>query len=415
MAAVVKELTAVAVRNKKQPGMYCDGRGLYLKVAKGGTKSWIFRWRDRVSGRLRDKGLGSVLDVTLEQARVVAGICRQQVREGLDPIEAARQRLLDARLEWAKRMTFGECAEKYIEAHRGGWDNAKHADQWTNTLATHAKLLTDLPVSEIDTALVIKCLEPIWATKTETATRVRQRMEAVLDWATVRRLRVGDNPARWRGHLDKLLAKPEKLKRVKHRPALPFTEIGAYMAGLREKEGIGARALELQILTACRPGEVAAAQWEEIDLDAALWTIPAARMKARRDHTVPLAPAAVKLLRAQGGKKGYVFKSSGKEGFVTTAAILKSGRSVRDDIDLTSHGFRSTFRDWAAEQTSHASEIVEMALAHAIKDKTEAAYRRGDLLEKRRHLMADWAKRCAQGDVALGGKVTPISRARRKA
>lgn len=408
MAARAKRLTAVAVRNAKVPGMYCDGRGLYLKVAKGGTKSWIFRWRDRVSGRLRDKGLGSVLDVTLEQARIAADVCRQQVREGLDPIDAARERLQAARLERAKQMTFGECAGRYIEAHRGGWDNAKHADQWTNTLATHAALLTDLPVSEIDTALVIKCLEPIWATKTETATRVRQRMEAVLDWATVRKLRVGDNPARWRGHLDKLLAKPEKLKRVKHRAALPFNEIGAYMAGLRGKGGTGARALELQILTACRPGEVAAAQWEEIDLDAALWTIPAARMKARRDHTVPLSPAAVALLRAQKGRTGFVFKSSGKDGFVTTAAMLKAGRSVREDIDLTSHGFRSTFRDWAAEQTSHGRDIAEMALAHAIKDKTEAAYRRGDLLEKRRHLMADWAKRCAQADVAPGAKVTPI-------
>ena len=415
MAAVVKELTALTVKNKKQPGMYCDGRGLYLKVAKAGTKSWIFRWRDRITGRLRDKGLGSVLDVSLEQAREAASACRQQVRDGLDPIEEARDRIRAARLEWARRMTFGECSEKYIAAHRAGWENAKHADQWTNTLATHAAILTDLGVADVDTALVIKCLEPIWESKTETATRVRQRIEVVLDWATVRGYRAGENPARWRGHLDMILPKPEKLKRVQHRPALPFGEIGAYMAGLREKGGLGARALELQILTACRPGEVAAAEWSEIDLDTALWTIPAARMKARRSHAVPLAPAAVELLSAIGGRSGYVFASKGKGGFVTTAAMLKSARSVRDDIDLTSHGFRSTFRDWAAEQTAYASEIVEMALAHAIKDKTEAAYRRGDLLEKRRHLMTDWAKRCGQPDVAPSSKVTPISNARRKA
>ena len=413
MAAVVRALTAVAVRNQKKPGMYCDGRGLYLKVARGGTKSWIFRWRDRVSGQLRDKGLGSVFDVTLEQARVAAGACRQQVRDGSNPIDVAKQRIQMARLERAKQMTFGECAGKYIEAHRAGWDNSKHAAQWANTLATHAALLTDLPVSAIDTALVVKCLDPIWATKTETATRVRQRIEAVLDWATVRKLRVGDNPARWRGHLDKLLAKPEKLKRVRHRPALPFSEIGSYMAILRGKEGNGARALELQILTACRPGEVAGARWEEIDLDAALWTIPAPRMKARRDHTVPLAPAAVELLRAQRPGTSYVFPSTGKAGFVTTAAMLKAGRCVRDDIDLTSHGFRSTFRDWAAEETTYAGEIVEMALAHSIKNKTEAAYRRGDLLEKRRHLMTAWAKRCAQLDAAPTTNVTPIGEARK--
>lgn len=398
LTPVSKRLTAITIRNTKRAGMHCDGRGLYLKVTPAGTKSWIFRWRDKVTGKLRDKGLGPVVDVSLEEAREAAGVCRRQVREGGDPIGIVRDQIQAARLERAKRLTFGECAERYIKAHRSGWRNAKHAEQWESTLATHAALLTDLPVAEVDTALVIKALEPIWETKTETATRVRQRIESVLDWATVRTYRAGDNPARWRGHLDKLLPKPEKLKRVKHRAALPYADIGAYMVSLREKASDGARALELQILTACRPGEVAGAQWDEVDLSAAVWTIPGDRMKAGKEHRVPLSPRAVELLAAIPRKSGFLFPGTKRNTGITTAAMLKSGRSIRDDIDLTSHGFRSTFRDWAAEATNYPRDVVEMALAHAIKDKTEAAYRRGDLFEKRRELMDEWAGRCAQRD-----------------
>lgn len=398
MVLVNKRMTALTVKNQKRVGLHCDGRGLYLKVSAH-SKSWIFRWRDRVTGKLRDKGLGPLVDVTLEEARESAATCRRQVRAGGDPIGDARDQIQIARLERAKRLSFGECATQYISAHKAGWRNPKHVGQWTNTLATHAALLTDIVVADVDTALIVKTLEPIWADKTETATRVRQRIEAVLDWARVRGFRTGENPARWRGHLDKLFAKPEKLKNIQHRAALPYAEIGAFVTGLRGNVGIGARALELQILTACRPGEVAGATWAEIDMDGAVWTIPGERMKAGREHRVPLTPNAVALLEALPRRSAFVFAGAGRNATVDTASMLKAARAVRAGID--SHGFRSTFRDWAAESTSHAPDVVEMALAHAIKNKTEAAYRRGDLFDKRRRLMGDWDARCAAADIKI--------------
>ncbi len=299
-------LTVVIIKNLRKPGRYGDGGGLYLLVKKK-SKSWVFRWRDKVTGKLRDKGLGPAWDVGLEEARQRASTCRRQLRDGIDPIEYRRKLLLDAKLERARRLTFGECCEKYIDAHRAGWRNAKHVEQWVSTLRTYAGTLQPLPVAEIDTALVIKALEGIWVTKTETASRVRQRIESVLDWATAREFRTGENPARWRGHLQNLLPKPTKLKHVTPRAALPYAELGAFMATLRQQHGLGARVLELQILTACRPGEVAGARWEEIDLEAAAWIIPGERMKAGRAHRVPLSPAAVKLLSALSRQSDYVF------------------------------------------------------------------------------------------------------------
>jgi len=388
-------LTAISVKNKSKPGRYGDGGGLYLLVKPNG-KSWVFRWRDRITGKLRDKGLGSAAGgwaVSLEEARQRAEVCRRQLRDGLDPIEVKRQSIADAKLERARQLTFGQCCTKYMDAHREGWRNAKHAAQWQSTLDTYAVSLQPLPVAAIDTALVIKALEPIWATKTETATRVRQRIEAVLDWATAREFRTGENPARWRGHLDKLLPKPAKLKNVTPRAALPYAEAGSFMAQLRIHGGLGARALELQILTACRPGEVAGAQWCEIDMDAATWTIPGVRMKAGREHRVPLSPAAMKLLRTLPRVGEFVFPGTKKGQPLTTAAMLKALRTVRDGFDA--HGFRSTFRDWCADRTAYPGDIAEAALAHAIKDKTEAAYKRTDLFDKRARLMAEWAKFCA--------------------
>jgi integrase len=387
-------LTAVAVKNKRKPGRYGDGGGLYLLVKPTG-KSWVFRWRDRITGKHRDKGLGPAAGgwaVGLEEARHRAEECRRQLRDGLDPIEVKRQAVANAKLERARMLTFGECCARYMAAHRDGWRNAKHAAQWESTLNTYAGTLQALPVAAIDTALVIKALEPIWTTKTETATRVRQRIEAVLDWAAAREFRAGENPARWRGHLDKLLPKPAKLKNVTPRAALPYAEVAEFMVQLRRHEGLGARALELQILTACRPGEVAGAEWREIDLAAATWTIPGVRMKAGRDHRVPLSPAAVALLRKLKPQAGrFVFPGT-KGRPLTTAAMLKALRTVREGFDA--HGFRSSFRDWCADCTAYPGDIAEAALAHALKDKTEAAYKRTDLFNRRAQLMAEWATFC---------------------
>lgn len=397
-------LTVISVKNLRKPGRYGDGGGLYLLVRKHG-KSWVFRWRDRITGKLRDKGLGPAWDVGLEEARQRAAACRRQLRDGVDPIESKRQSILTARLERARRLTFGECCEKYIDAHRAGWRNAKHAEQWASTLRTYAGTLQPLPVAQIDTALVIKALESIWVTKTETASRVRQRIESVLDWATAREFRRGDNPARWRGHLQNLLPKPTKLKHVTPRAALPYAELGAFMATLRQQRGLGAHALELQILTATRPGEVAGARWDEFDLDAAAWTIPGERMKAGRAHRIALSTVAVKLLRALPRESDYVFPGL-RDQPITTATILKALRTLRPGFDA--HGFRSTFRDWAADCTAYRGDIAEAALAHVLRDKTEAAYKRTDLFAQRARMMEDWAKFCAAASPQ--GNVTPIRR-----
>lgn len=388
-------LTVIAVKNKHKPGRFGDGGGLYLLVKPNG-KSWVFRWRDRITGKLRDKGLGPAAGgwaVGLEEARQRAEECRHQLRDGRDPIAVKRQALADAKLERARQLTFAECSTKYIDSHRAGWRNAKHAAQWQSTLDTYACALQPLPVASIDTALVIKALEAIWETKTETATRVRQRIEAVLDWATAREFRTGENPARWRGHLDKLLPKPAKLKHVTPRAALPYAEIGEFMVQLRQREGLGARALELQILTAARPGEVAGAEWPEFDLDAATWQIPGARMKSGRDHRVPLSTSALFLLRKLKPRTtGFVFPGAQKGRPLTTAAALKALRAVRKGFDA--HGFRSSFRDWCADCTAYRGDIAEAALAHVLKDKTEAAYKRTDLFAQRARLMAEWGQFC---------------------
>lgn len=402
-------LTVITVKNKHKPGRYGDGGGLYLLV-KQQSKSWVFRWRDKVTGKLRDKGLGPAWDVGLEEARQRAATCRRQLRDGVDPIEHKRQTIQTARLERARRLTFGECCDKYIAAHRVGWRNVKHAEQWGSTLRTYAAELQPLPVAEIDTALVIKALERIWVTKTETASRVRQRIESVLDWATAREFRTGDNPARWRGHLQNLLPTPTKLKRANPRAALPYAELGAFMSELHQQSGLGARALELQILTACRPGEIAGARWDEVDLDAAAWTIPGERMKAGRAHRVALSSAAVKRLRALPRDSDYVFPGVRGQP-LTTAAILKALRAIRPGFDA--HGFRSTFRDWAADCTAYRGDIAEAALAHVLRNKTEAAYKRTDLFAQRARLMEDWAKFCATP--APEGNVTPIRRSRKTA
>jgi integrase len=360
-------------------------------------------------------GLGPLHTLGLAEARKRANECRKLRLDGHDPIEDRKAGRLKAKLDAARALTFQQCAEAYIASHRPSWKNDKHAAQWPSTLATYAyPVFGNLPVQTIDVGLVLKALEPIWHTKTETATRLRQRIEAVLDWATAREHRQGDNPARWRGHLDKLLPPRAKVQRVLHHAALPYVEVGGFVAKLREQEGMAAAALEFLILTATRTGEVIGATWDEIDLGAAVWTIPPDRMKAGKEHRVPLAKPALAILKPlkKADLGPFVFPG-GKPGKPLSNMALLALLERMDRSDLTVHGFRSTFRDWAAERTNFPREVAEQALAHSLRDKVEAAYRRGDLFEKRRLLMDSWAKFCDES--APEGKVLPIAARLRKA
>ena len=396
MAHLVGRLTALKVAKVKAPGMYADGAGLYLQVSGDSentlAKSWIFRFTLR--GRSREMGLGSLSLFGLAEARAKAAECRRQTYEGIDPIEARRAQRVQAALEAATALTFKDCTAEYLAAHGAGWRNAKHAAQWSSTLKTYAEpVIGALAVQSIDTALVMKIIEPLWSKKPETASRLRGRIEAVLDWATVRGFREGENPARWRGHLDKLLPAHAKVRKVKHHAALPYDELPAFMTALRAQDGVAARALEFLILTAARTGEVIGGQPEEIK--DKVWTVPAGRMKAGKEHRVPLSTPALaiieKLRKEQGGT--YLFPGGKRDKPLSNMAMLALLDRM-DRSDLTAHGFRSTFRDWAAECTNYPNEVVEMALAHTINSKVEAAYRRGDLFEKRKSLMSDWATLC---------------------
>jgi integrase len=390
--------------------MHADGGGLWLQVSAGkaGTlrRSWIFRYA--VGGRERKMGLGSLNTIGLAEAREKATKCRSLRLDGVDPIEHRDAGRRAKAVASAKSITFEAAAERYIAAHRAGWRSIKHASQWENTLRTYVvPVFGKLPVNTIDVALVVKVLEPIWAEKPETASRVRGRIEQVLDWAAVRGLRQGENPARWRGHLEKLLPARSKVSRVRNYPALPYVAIGRFMAALRSQEGTAARALEFAILTAARSGEVIGATWPEIDLEAGVWTVPGERMKGGKDHRVPLSAAAIGVIRAmQCYRRGpYVFPGERQDKPISSKALLMLLRRMGHG-DLTVHGFRSSFRDWAAECTGFPREAAEMALAHTIGNKTEAAYRRGDLFEQRSRLMAAWEIACAGSD--HGAKVVPI-------
>lgn len=395
--AAIERLSAIKVRRTTAPGYYCDGGGLYLQV-HGGSRSWVYRYM--IAGRTREMGLGPLHSVSLAEARIKAAAARKLKTDGVDPLEARRsegerKRLAEAEAA-AKRVTFKDAADRYIKAHSAGWKNAKHAAQWPSSLETYAyPVFGEVAVDLIDTGVVLKALEPIWLVKPETASRVRGRIESVLDWARVRGYRQGENPARWRGHLDHLLPARSRVRKVEHHAALPFAEVGAFMRVLRAQEGAAARALELTILTAARTSEVLGAAWREIDLEAKVWTVPAERMKARREHRVPLCPEAVKLLEAQRklATSELVFPGAKADAPMSNMAMLMLLRRMKRG-DLTAHEFRSTFRDWAAELTTYPNEVVEMALAHTIGNNVEAAYRRGDLFERRRQLMADWGGYC---------------------
>ena len=395
MARTTNKLVARNL-DKKAPGRHGDGGGLYFHVREGGTAAWVFRYRDRATGKTRDKGLGPYPDVSLAEARAGATNMRATLRGGVDPIESKRAAVQAIKLERAKAKTFKDCRDAFIQAHKAGWRNAKHAQQWKNTLDTHAEALLELAVQAIDTTIVLNVLEPIWTTKTETATRVRQRIEAVLDWATTRGYRKGENPARWRGHLENLLPEASKVRKVEPRAALPYALMGAFWKKLAAINTLASQALRLQILTATRPSEATGAQWSEFDLAARTWTIPGSRMKAGKDHRVPLSKELVTMLETlDDARDGWLFPGTGRNPApLTIAATLKLVKELRPGI--TAHGFRSTFRDWAADQTAYPRDVAEMALAHTIKDKSEAAYRRSDMLERRAALMQDWSNYCHQ-------------------
>jgi integrase len=410
MVRTIGRLNPLAVARAKRPGLYPDGGGLYLQITKAGVKSWLYRFM--LQRKARAMGLGALADVSLADARGQAAACRRQLQDGIDPIEARIARKAAAQLEAAKAMTFRQCAEAYLAAHRAAWKNAKHADQWGNTLEAYVyPIFGALPVQQVDVALVMKALEPIWAAKTETASRIRGRVESILDWATARGHRRGENPARWKGHLENLLPKRAKVQKVKHHPALRYTDLPAFMVDLRSREGVAAKALEFTILTAARTSEVTGARPGELDRDVKTWTVPEGRIKGGKEHRVPLSlPASAiarEMLRLEGAEflfpGGKARKPLSENGML---ALLE--RMGRDDI--TVHGFRSTFRDWAAEMTNYPREVAEMALAHVVEDKVEGAYRRGDLFEKRRRLMEEWARYCVKPVKA--GKVVPIRRAK---
>ena len=405
MPKIPKEMGPLEVSRLTSPGLHSVGgvTGLMLQVTATGARSWILRVK--VGSKRRDMGLGAYPSVTLAQAREKAREKREMIEKGIDPIEmkkAAKSALLAAQV---KEITFKQSAERFIEAKRHEWKNPKHVAQWGSTLETYAyPVIGNLLVRDIDLSHVLKILEPIWKTKTETAARLRGRIENVLDWATVHKHREGENPARWKGHLDKILSMPSRIAKVEHHDALPYSEIGSFMAELRKREGIGARALEFAILTAARSGEVRGARWEEIDLDKSIWIIPAERMKMKKEHRVPLSQAAIDLLKSVPRLDTPNIFPSSKNGMLsdmTLSAILR-----RMNIEAVPHGFRSTFRDWCAEQTAYPREVAEQALAHGLKDKVEAAYQRGDLFEKRRRLMDEWATYC--GTVNKSADVLPI-------
>lgn len=391
----IHKLTSLGLAKLRSPGYYGDGGGLVLQVSASGTRGWIFRYQ--LEGRRHEMGLGPCSVVELAEARELARRCRQLLHQGLDPLADRRDARTARAAKKARSITFDQCAAAYIEAHRGGWRNPKHAAQWAATLATYASpVIGALPVADIDTDLMVKILMPIWNTKTETATRLRGRIESILDWATVSKFRQGENPARWRGHLDHLLANPGKVAPVKNHAALPWRDIGTFMAELRGNAGMGALALQFTILTAARSGEVRGATWDEIDLPGRLWTIPAGRMKAHKEHRVPLADASMALLAALPHRTGVLFpgvKQQPLSDMSLTAVLRRMDRG-----DITVHGFRSSFRDWCAEAEGNnfTREVGEHALAHSLPDRVEAAYRRGDLLDKRVVLMQAWADYCSR-------------------
>ena len=392
----IHRLTNLRIRKITKIGRFADGGGLYLQVSKWGSKSWIFRFS--LYGKNRHMGLGSLNDLSLAEAREWAAKNRGLLKHGIDPIDQRNQQRRDHLDRNAPNHKFRECAEAFIAANESQWKNHKHRRQWRRTLELYAyPTLGDTEIDKVTVSQVLKALEPIWLEKTETASRLRGRIETVLDWAAARGYRGEDNPARWKGHLDKILPKKSKTRRVVHHPSLPYQEIGKFIEVLREANDQPAKALEFLILTAARTSEVLNATWGEIDLANRMWVVPALRMKNGRQHRVPLSEPTLQLLDELPGNRSsqFIFESAVTGRQLSNMSMLQwVKRSPFSGI--TVHGFRSTFRDWVAEQTDYPREVAEYALAHSLSDRTEAAYQRSDLFFRRVNLMEDWARHCSE-------------------
>ena len=395
MAKLVKQLSDIKIKKLSKPGAYPDGDGLYLQIRSSGAKDWFYRYQ--LGDKGKKKGLGPYPTISLEKAREDAHECRILRKNGIDPIEHQKAKESQKALAESKSITFKDCALAYIEAHKRGWKNKKHLSQWENTLSTYTyPVIGKIAVQDVDIDLIMKILEPIWFEKTETASRVRQRIENVLDWATVRKYRQGDNPALWRGRLDKLLPQRNKVQKPKHFAAMDYRELPLYFKSIRQKDTLTSKALAFTILTVTRTSEARGATRKEIDDKAKSWIIPENRMKTEREHRIPLSVEALKILQEMEPFKRHtddlIFPGLAQAKPISDASLLKLVKQTHPT--LTVHGFRSSFRDWCAEQTNYPREVAEAALAHVIKDKTEAAYQRGDMFEKRRKLMDSWADYC---------------------
>lgn len=408
MTRSIQRLSPLTIQRPTKQGYLADGAGLYFRTSQFGTKGWIFRYS--LNGRRREMGLGPYPAVSLAVARQAAAECRTSVKTGLDPIDNRKEARSSARLQRARALTFDQAAARFIDSHETGWRNDKHKQQWRNTLTTYASpTVGNLAVAAVGTTEVMRILEPLWRAKPETASRVRGRIERVLDWAKARGYRDGENPARWRGHLDKLLPARGKVRRVQHHPAAPIDAVSTIYGKLCDSKGMAALALRFVILTAARAGEVTGARWGEIDLEAGVWTVPADRIKAGKEHRVSLSPQALAILRGRGeGEDGDLVFPGGKLGKSLSLTSLSKALAQAGGGDATVHGFRSTFRDWAAERTNFSREVSEMALAHVIGDKVEAAYRRGDLFTKRTKLMQAWSSFATT--TRRPGEVVPLRR-----
>jgi integrase len=396
VARKINRLNARAVATIKKYGRHADGGGLYLAISPNGGRRWVFLYRWH--GKPTEIGFGSARDVTLARARELAAQARAKRAEGINPKDVRRP---------TQGSTFGECADRVIEAMRPSWRSKKHAAQWEMTLRDYAATLRRLPVDKITADDVLSVLKPLWNDKSETASRLRGRIERVLDAARAQGLRDGENPARWRGHLDQLLPKRQRLTRG-HHAAMPYAEVPGFMGKLQTRQATAASALEFAILTAARSGEVLGARWAEFDIDQAVWTVPAVRMKAGREHRVPLSRRALKIVKAMHEARNGDFVFFGQKPGKPLSVMALEMVLRRMKIDsVTVHGFRSSFRDWASERTNFTNEVCEAALAHVIENKAEAAYRRGDLFDKRRKLMEAWAVYCA---TLRAGKVVAFRR-----
>jgi integrase len=406
MSRAIHRLTGADLK-RKQPGRYADGGGLWLQVTTGKqiNRSWLFRYS--VAGREREMGLGSTHTVSLAEAREAARECRKQRLVGIDPIEERKAQRSAQAAKSATHITFDECADAYHQAHKASWRSEKHARLWLSTMGRYARpIIGKVSVAAVDTALVMRVLEPLWAEKPIAGEKLRAKIARVMDWAIARGYRQGPNPAAWRGHLQQLLPAPSKVVRVTHRAAMPYKAVPAMMADLRKREGAAARALEFLVLTAARSGEALGCRWPEIDLTENIWTIPAHRMKAGQEHRVPLSARCLEILQQRRSVRQGDFVFSGKAGGLGDNACLRQLAQTGYG-KFTAHGFRSTFRDWAGETTAFPREIAEAALGHQIGNAVEQAYRRGDALAKRRRLMDAWATFCARPPTA-GATVTPI-------